>query len=95
MSACGIPQEAISSVIGLSSKTLRLYYSHELETAEFEANATVANSLFTMATTGGNVTAAIFWLKTRARWRETKPEADEAEAVAQVNIVISGGLPEN
>jgi len=39
-----------------------------------EANATVSGYLFAAAK-AGNVTAQIFWLKTRAHWREkTAPE---------------------
>ena len=42
MSAYGIPQEDIASVIGLDSKTLRKYYSEELAVAKAKANAKVA-----------------------------------------------------
>jgi hypothetical protein len=48
-------------------------YRKELDGAAIEANAKVAESLFRRATGEGReaVTAAIFWLKTRAGWKET------------------------
>ena len=72
MSAYGIPQERIASVIGVDSKTLRKHYRDELDNAETKANAKVAESLYRKATGEGQgaVTAAIFWLKTRAGWRD-------------------------
>jgi hypothetical protein len=60
-----------------------------------EANAMVSGSLFAAAK-GGNVTAQIFWLKTRARWREKAVRDDpaagsDAEASSPVILV----LPDN
>lgn len=75
MSAYGIPQEDIAAVIGVDSKTLRKHYRMELDTATAKANAKVAETLYRKATdaemSGPSVTAAIFWLKTRAQWSET------------------------
>lgn len=70
MTAYGIPQLDVARVIGITEPTLRLHYRTELDTAVAEANAKMAESLFNLGTKGGNVTAAIFWLKTRARWKE-------------------------
>lgn len=73
MSAYGIPQPDIAKVIGIDPKTLRKYYREELDTAETKANVRVAQSLYSKALGDGrgSVTAAIFWLKTRAGWKET------------------------
>jgi len=75
MAAYGIPQADIAAVIGVSDRTLRKYYAAELATATAKANAKVAETLYRKATdqelSGPSVTAAIFWLKTRAQWRET------------------------
>lgn len=73
MSAYGIPQDEICKVIGVSIPTLEKHYRAELDTAAAKANARVAESLFRKATGDGpqSVTAAIFWLKTRAGWKET------------------------
>lgn len=82
MSAYGIPQEDIAAVIGICHVTLRKYYRRELDMATAKANAKVAEGLYRKAIGDGaqSVTAAIFWLKTRANWRETQ------------NIEHSGGF---
>ena len=71
MAAYGILQDEIARSIGIrSAKTLRRYFREELDRAAPEANARVAQTVYQMATTGKNVTAAIFWLKARAGWRD-------------------------
>ena len=74
LAAYGVPQEEIARHLGVAPKTLRNHFRDELDKAAIDANAKVAASLFELATTGGNVTAAIFWLKTRAGWSETASE---------------------
>jgi hypothetical protein len=87
MAGYGIPQEAIARSIGISDATLRKYYEEEIGTAATKANSRVADSLFKQAVgapaeydeNGKRVraeqtrvtTAAIFWLKCRAGWKET------------------------
>ncbi len=73
MAGYGIPEVDIAKVIGVDAKTLRKHYREELDIAHVKANSAVAQSLFKKATGDGpqSVTAAIFWLKTRARWKET------------------------
>ena len=73
MAAYGIPQEEICAVVGVSLPTLHKHYRAELDTAMSKANARVAESLFKKAVGEGasSVTAAIFWLKCRAAWKET------------------------
>ncbi len=68
----GIPETEIAGLIGIDPKTLRKYYRHELDHGHTKANAKVAENLFRKAIGEGreSVTAAIFWLKTRARWKE-------------------------
>lgn len=70
----GIPEDDIARTIGIDPKTLRKHFRDELDTGHIKANAKVAQSLFKKATGEGNqsVTAAIFWLKTRAGWKETQ-----------------------
>lgn len=70
MSGFGIPQPDIATHLGIDAKTLRKHFREELDRGMTEANMRVAQSLFNMATTGGNVAAAIFWMKARAGWRE-------------------------
>ncbi len=69
----GVPEIDIARIIGIDPKTLRKHYRDELETGHVKANAKVAENLYRRTTGEGReaVTAAIFWLKTRARWKET------------------------
>jgi hypothetical protein len=72
MAGYGIPHEDIGKIVGVSPHTLREHYRKELDTAHIIANSKVAQNLFRIATGEGReaVTAAIFWLKTRAHWSE-------------------------
>jgi hypothetical protein len=81
LAACGTKQEAIARLVGLRSpKTLRKYFREELDRAAIEANAQVAYSLYKSAISGEDTTAAIFWLKCRAGWRDNH-EANTPTAV--------------
>lgn len=73
MVACGVPEADVARVIGIDPKTLRKHYRDELDTGAIKANSRIAESLYRKATGEGpqSVTACIFWLKTRARWKET------------------------
>jgi hypothetical protein len=74
MAGYGISAEDIATVLGVEVETLRHDYRTELKGAAIKANAKVAESLFRKATAAEGregVTAAIFWLKTRAGWKET------------------------
>lgn len=81
MSAYGVPHEKIGLVLGITHDTLVKYYKTEIDTANAEACAQVAGSLFKKAMGDGpnSVAAAIFWLKTRARWRETNHGDEDAK----------------
>src|ERR1700720_3764903 len=69
LAGVGVRQDDIARIIGCAPKTLRKRLRNELDRGVAEANATISGSLFASAK-GGNVTAQIFWLKTRAHWRE-------------------------
>jgi hypothetical protein len=108
MAACGTPQETMrQSVINgtrgtpIDLKTLRKAFRYELDQGMEISNAIVAQSLFKKATGSGpqSVTAAIFWLKTRARWRETSDgdamtndelAANVQEAIQQALATVEG-----
>ena len=72
MAGVGVPEPDIARVLGIDLATLRHYHRAELETGQIIANARVAESLFRKAIGAGpqSVTAAMFWLKTRAGWSE-------------------------
>jgi hypothetical protein len=74
MIAGGITQEGVARALGICVDTLVKNYRPEIDGAVDKANAQVAGSLFRKAVSDNHpngVTAAIFWLKTRAKWRET------------------------
>ena len=85
LAAYGIPEVDISGVVGIDPKTLRKYYRDELNLGETKANAQVAGFLFNAAKTG-NVTAQIFWPKTRAKWRETPMELKHSGSIARKDL---------
>ena len=53
-----------------------------------EANAKVAQTLFTMATVDKNVAAAIFWMKARGGWREKHPIDDLKDKAAEPTTFV-------
>lgn len=72
LAAMGATMFEISLVMSLSEPTIRKHFHLEITTGGIEANAKVAQSLFRQATAADkpNVTAAIFWLKSRAGWND-------------------------
>jgi len=70
LSTVGTRHEDIATVLSISHDTLVKYYKEELDKGRIEANASVAETLFKQAKEG-NTTAMIFWLKSRAKWKET------------------------
>ncbi len=85
MAAYGIPELDIARVVEVDPKTLRKYYRDELDLGETKANAQVAGFLFNAAK-NGNVTAQIFWLKTRAKWRETPVELQHSGYIGRKDL---------
>ena len=71
LAAVGVRHEDIAAKLGISADTLTKYYRQELDDGRVDANAQVAKSLYEQAKSG-NTTAMIFWLKTRAGWKETQ-----------------------
>jgi hypothetical protein len=80
LAGVGVRQDDIARIIGCAPKTLRKRLRDELDRGVAEANATIAGYLFAAAK-AGNIAAIIFWLKTRARWRE-RTAADEVTPAA-------------
>jgi hypothetical protein len=80
LSSFGVTQDEIGRFLDLSDDTLRKHYAPELARASVDRNAQVAGFLFRSAS-GSTIPegasysdclkAAMFWLKTRAQWRET------------------------
>ena len=95
LAGVGVRQDDIAKIIGCAPKTLRKQFRDELDRGVAEANATVCGYLFAAAK-AGNIPAIIFWLKTRAHWRDgTAPReplsTSDPEAKSEVVLV----LPDN
>jgi hypothetical protein len=92
MAGYGVPEHDIARVLAVSPKTLRKHYRDELDTGHVKATAKVAENLYRKATGDGpqSVTAAIFWLKTRAGWKETFVQ----ESAGEVKHTFVVRLPE-
>src|SRR3954453_17153832 len=83
MAAHGMPEADIARVLGVSKPTLRKHCGTELDTGATRANSKAADFLF-YGICGGTgkppfkderarVTAAIFWMKTRAAGAKPAP----------------------
>ena len=86
----GIPEADIAGVVGVDAKTLRKHYRNELDHGHTKANARVAENLYRKATGDGReaVIAAIFWLKTRAQWKETSVRELSGKDDGPLTVVI-------
>jgi predicted transcriptional regulator len=88
LAAVGTRYVDIAHKLDITDDTLRKHYKAELEDGRIDANAQIANTLFQQAKKG-NMTAAIFWLKTRAGWKETNVTelaAGEGAQVKEINF---------
>jgi hypothetical protein len=100
LAGVGVRQDDIALIIGCAPKTLRKRFRDELDRGVAEANATMCGYLFAAAK-AGNIPAIIFWLKTRARWREevdaqaTDAQAPHADADADADSPALLVLPDN
>ena len=95
LAGVGVRQDDIAQIIGCAPKTLRKRFRAELDRGVAEANAAVCGYLFAAAK-AGNISAIIFWLKTRAHWREgAMPDAPPPRAEAEENSQVLLVLPDN
>ncbi len=90
LSAVGIRYIDIAQKLDITDDTLRKHYKKELEEGRIDANTQIGSTLFQQAKKG-NTTAAIFWLKTRAGWKETNVtelSGGEGTEVKGINITF-------
>jgi DNA-binding XRE family transcriptional regulator len=89
----GTTQETIADILGIDSKTLRKHYREELDQSTAKANAQIGGVLFNKAK-GGDTAAMIFWMKTRAGWRERHEvdhqSSDGSMSPTRIEIVPGG-----
>jgi hypothetical protein len=91
----GITQDQIAKIMGIGESTLKKYFADELSNGVSRVNSAVAQNLFSIATSRdpGSVAAAIFWMKTRGRWRETNHHVhsgDDKEPPIKIDANLKG-----
>lgn len=97
LAAYGTPHKEIARVLRIDLEVLHTDYEEELATGRTKANSRVAEALYRTAIAGGRegVTAAIFWLKARAGWKETSVHelaaAEGSRAMDPLKIVFVDG----
>jgi predicted ArsR family transcriptional regulator len=90
LSAVGIRYIDIAQKLDITDDTLRKHYKKELEEGRIDANTQMGTTLFQQAK-AGNTTALIFWLKTRAGWKETsvtEHAVGEGQEIKGINMVF-------
>jgi hypothetical protein len=93
LAGLGVPQDDIARIVRCSPKTLRKRCRDDLDCGVAEANAIVSGCLFAAAK-GGSIAAQIFWLKSRAQWRERAAAGDRAaDGDAEANSPVVLGCP--
>lgn len=75
----------------IDDDTVSKYFRREIEEGKSAAILKVANTLYNQAI-GGNVACMMFWLKTRARWRETDRYEGPVDADGKPMVARSGVL---
>jgi len=73
-SGMGLTNAQVAKLMDISQDTLERKYKEELSTAALHKNVNVARNLYNMATNPehkSSAQSAMFWMKTRAGWRET------------------------
>jgi hypothetical protein len=87
----GLSSANIAKVLDIDEDVLRSAFAHELDCGGMKANARVAESLYRKATGEGreSVTAAIFWLKARACWKETSIHEMDGKLDTNVTFVTT------
>jgi hypothetical protein len=95
MTGLGLTQEQIGKILGVSEDTLQRHYADEITNGVAKANVQVAQNLFNIATSrdSGAVAAAIFWMKTRGKWRETNHlvhSGDDKEPPIKIDANLKG-----
>ena len=83
LKAVGTTDERIAEILGISADTLVKHFRYEIENGLKSVLGRIANNLFRQAL-NGDTTAAIFILKTRAKWSERI----EVDRVDQPNVII-------
>jgi hypothetical protein len=92
MTGLGVPDYEVAKVMSISLPTLRKYFHEQLEVGHIKSNFQVAQTLYKVATDidhPRHVTAAIFWLKARAGWREAQVDEVGKKQIQADNARVS------
>jgi len=92
LTSFGNTQVQIAEHLGIHEETLRIHYRDELDNSVVRANAKVAAKLFRKATEGDDLSAMIFWLKTRAKWQTVDKEIEKQsndETLTKIRDLVS------
>lgn len=101
--ACvGATHDRIAKYIGIDKVTMYKYYRKELDLGKDSMHAKAMGTLSTAIDEGGKtgVTAAMFWLKTQAGFRETNrkeisgPDGGPVESKSAVTITFVDPKPD-
>lgn len=71
MAALGLEASEIALVLNINEKILKNYYKRELGVSSKISNVMVARKALEMAMSGRFPDMTKFWLKSRAKWKET------------------------
>jgi hypothetical protein len=97
LSACGVTLERMASVLGMSKTALTKHYRNELDNGLTEACASVAKSLYKLATSPGpsQAVSCMFFLKCRGGWKEVSKVEVGATGDGKQLIIYSGALAQH
>jgi hypothetical protein len=101
MAGLGLSAADIACALDIDLEVPKSSYAKPLRLGRIKANSRVAESLYRKATSEGReaVTAAIFWLKARARWKEvsvtehTGIDGQPIEQVTEIRRTIVSAPP--
>lgn len=91
LAGLGVPQADIARTLRISVDTLARRYRPEIAEGVAQANLGVARRLYAIAMSDSKeaLTACIFWLKTRAGWRQAPEVALEVNVAQQVGATTT------
>jgi hypothetical protein len=84
LKAFGHTDAEIAAFMRISHDTLERHHREDLDLGLTQANFKVANVLFKKCVEDEDTTSIIFWLKTRARWREAREEQKDNSLLEQL-----------
>ncbi len=81
LAGLGLAHHKIARALAISPTTLRKHFRRQLKLGSAEAKVNVSMSLFDMATKHRNVSAAIFYAKTRCGFRSDGTQKEPSHRV--------------